>query len=246
MQTKNFNENLDVLLERARNGDVSARDKIVDENIGLVHSIVRRFLGRGHEAEDLFQLGAIGLVKAIEKFNPEFEVKFSTYAVPMIIGEIKRFIRDDGIIKVSRTIKELAVKVLSEREAMLNETNTEPGIKEIADRVGVSPEEVAVAIEAGIKPESIYESSADGDGKTLADKLESPVDCETGAINRVLVQKLLSEFEERERKIIILRYFKEKTQAEIAKALGISQVQVSRIEKKVLQLMKKKLTREEN
>ncbi len=244
MQTKNFNENFDVLIKRAQSGDMSARDKIVDENIGLIHSVVKRFSGRGYETEDLFQLGAIGLIKAIEKFDTTFEVRFSTYAVPMIMGEIKRFIRDDGIIKVSRSIKELAVKVLSMREAILNETNTEPKIKELAEKLGVSPEEVAMALESGIKPDSIYEPLGDDDDKALADKLESPFDCETKVVNHLLVEKLLSEFGEREQKIIILRYFKQKTQAEIARTLGISQVQVSRIEKKVLTMMKKMLAEE--
>ncbi|MDO4744652.1 MAG: SigF/SigG family RNA polymerase sporulation sigma factor [Clostridia bacterium] len=246
MQTKNFNENLFELLSCAKAGDTSARDKIVEENIGLVHSIVRRFMGRGYELEDLFQIGSIGLIKAIQKFDPSFEVKFSTYAVPMIMGEIKRFIRDDGIIKVSRSIKELAVKALSLRDAMLKESNTEPTIKELSEKLGASPEDVAMAIEAGLKPESIYAPIGDSesDSKTLADRIESKENCEGEVINRVLVQELLTKFDEREQKIIVLRYFKQKTQGEIAGILGISQVQVSRIEKRVLAEMRKSILEE--
>jgi RNA polymerase sporulation-specific sigma factor len=243
VQTKNFNENLFELLSCAKNGDIAARDKIVEENIGLVHSIVRRFVGRGYEAEDLFQIGSIGLIKAIQKFDTSFEVKFSTYAVPMIMGEIKRFIRDDGIIKVSRSIKELAVKALSLRDTMLKESNTEPTVKELSEILGESPEDVAMAIEAGLKPESIYAPLGDGedDGKTLADRLESHENCESNVINKVLVEQLLKEFDERDKKIIILRYFKQKTQGEIARILGISQVQVSRIEKRLLAEMRKSM-----
>lgn len=241
MHTKEFNENLLELLQKARQGDMASRDKIVEENIGLVHSIVRRFSGRGYENEDLFQIGAIGLIKAIEKFDLSFQVKFSTYAVPMIMGEIKRFIRDDGIIKVSRSIKELAVKVFALREAIINETNTEPKIKQLAERLGESVEDVAMALEAGIKPESIYEVTGDGDSKPLALRLESPENCEEQVVNKVLVSDLLSDYSQRDRKVIILRYFKQKTQSEIADTLGISQVQVSRIEKKVLEDMRKKL-----
>ncbi len=241
MQTKNFNEDLCTRLNAAKMGDIAARDMIVEENIGLVHSIVRRFAGRGFEMEDLFQIGCIGLVKAIQKFDMSYNVKFSTYAVPMIMGEIKRFIRDDGIIKVSRSIKELGIKVLSLRESIIKETNSEPTIKELSKRLCVSPEEVAMALEAGIRPDSINASSGDNDDKTLGEKLDSGEDCEGAVVNRVLVQELLNLFDEREKKIIILRYFKQKTQAEIAKLMGISQVQVSRIEKKVLNAMRENL-----
>ncbi|MBR5155069.1 MAG: SigB/SigF/SigG family RNA polymerase sigma factor [Clostridia bacterium] len=216
---------------------------IVEENIGLVHSIVRRFAQRGYEAEDLFQIGCIGLVKAIQKFDTSFDVKFSTYAVPMIMGEIKRFIRDDGIIKVSRSIKELGIKALMLRESIIKETNKEPTIKELSEKLGAGLEDVAMALEAGIRPESINASVVDndGDGKTLGERLESKDDCESTVINKVLIQNLLQMFDDREKKIIILRYFKQKTQSEIAKVMGISQVQVSRIEKKVLTAMREKL-----
>ncbi len=246
MQTKKYNEDLCTRIEAAKNGDIAARDMIVEENIGLVHSIVRRFAGRGYEAEDLFQIGCIGLVKSIQKFDTSFEVKFSTYAVPMIMGEIKRFIRDDGIIKVSRSIKELGIKALSFRENIIKETNREPTVREISEKLGASPEDVAMALDAGLRPESINAvgPDCDGDGKTLGERLESKDDCESMVINRVLVRELLQMFDERENKIIILRYFKQKTQSEIAKIMGISQVQVSRIEKKVLTAMREKLLAE--
>ncbi len=241
MQTKNFNEDLGARLSAAKQGDTAARDLIVEENIGLVHSVVRRFLGRGYDAEDLFQIGCIGLIKAIQKFDMSYDVKFSTYAVPMIMGEIKRFMRDDGIIKVSRSIKELGIKALSLREKLVKETNTEPSVKELSKILGESPEDVAMALDAGLKPDSINASGGDGGEKPLSERLEAKEDCESMVINRVLVADLLDMIDEREKKIIIMRYFKQKTQAEIAKIMGISQVQVSRIEKKVLGVMREKL-----
>ncbi len=244
MQNKVYNENLTDLLERAKHGDEFAKTQIVEENIGLVHSIIRRFLGRGIENDDLFQLGCMGLVKAIQKFDPGFNVKFSTYAVPMILGEIKRFIRDDGIIKVSRGLKELGSKALAVREKILAETNREPSINELAQMLGESAEEIAIALDAGIKPESINAKLSDSekDGKTLGDVIESKQNCEKEVIDKILIKDLLSEFGDREQKIIILRYFKEKTQSQIAETLGISQVQVSRLEKKILTEMKKRLS----
>ncbi|MBQ9757761.1 MAG: SigB/SigF/SigG family RNA polymerase sigma factor [Clostridia bacterium] len=246
MQTKKYNENIESLIEKAKNGDLNARNIIVEENIGLVRSVLKRFSGRGHETEDLFQIGCIGLIKAIEKFDPGFEVKFSTYAVPMIIGEIKRFIRDDGIIKVSRSLKELALKAMSLQEIIRREQNKEPTVRELAEKLGVGTEELATALEAGIKPESLYAEPKDEgkEGKALIDRLESSRDCEKEIVNRILVQELLEDFDEREKKIIVFRYFKQKTQAQIAKQLGISQVQVSRIEKKVLTLMREKMKRD--
>lgn len=240
---KEYNKSFDTWLKAARNGDREAQTKIVEENTGLVWSVVRRFLGRGYEAEDLFQIGCIGLIKAVQKFDTSFEVRFSTYAVPMIMGEIKRFIRDDGMIKVSRSIKELAIRALGAKEAMLRESGTEPSVKEIAKRLGVSAEELAAAMEAGARPESI-DAVPNGDaqgGKALVDRLECKTDYENDIVNRLLVRRLISEFDERERRVIILRYYKQKTQSTIAKMLGISQVQVSRIEKKALGLMRQKL-----
>lgn len=241
--TKEYNESLDARLEAARNGDEQAQAGLIEENTGLVWSVARRFLGRGYEAEDLFQIGCIGLIKAVRKFDMSFGVRFSTYAVPMIMGEIKRFIRDDGMIKVSRSIKELAIRALGVKEAMIRESGAEPTVKEIAKRLGVSAEELAAAMEAGARPESI-DAAPTGDtqgGKALVDRLECKTDYENEIVNRILVRRLISEFDERERRVIILRYYKQKTQSAIAEMLGISQVQVSRIEKKALGIMRERL-----
>ncbi len=236
------------LLEAAREGDLNARSRIVEENTGLVRSAVKRFLGRGYEAEDLYQIGCMGLLKAVERFDTKFGVRFSTYAVPMIIGEIKRFIRDDGMIKVSRGLKELAMRAASAREILIRENGAEPTVNEIAARLNVSPEELAAALEAGARPESIDAAADNGvrNGQTIADRLECKTDYECEIVNRMLVRELISEFDERERKVIILRYFKQKTQSAIAEILGISQVQVSRTEKRVLERMKAMLTEEKN
>ena len=212
MQTKEFNKDLSQLLTLAKAGDRLAQEKIVDENLGLVYSIVKRFSGRGYEQEDLFQIGCLGLIKSIQKFDESFDVKFSTYAVPMIIGEIKRFLRDDGIIKVSRSIKELGIKALSLKEKLQSETNTEPNVRELAAALGVSAEEVAIALEAGLSPESINAPLSENGDKTLADRLESHDDPEGKVLNKILVAELLKMFDERDKKIIILRNFKQKTQ----------------------------------
>ena len=246
MQAKSYNENIEALLNAAKSGDLSAQNKIVEENVGLVRAVVKRFLNRGHEAEDLFQIGCIGLIKAIQKFDLGFNVKFSTYAVPMIMGEIKRFIRDDGIIKVSRSLKELAIKAMMLQETIRKDSDREPTVNEMAERLGVAPEDLAMALDAGMKPESLYSApQEDGkEGKALIDRIESGIDHEGEIVDRMLVHDLLHKFSEREQKIIILRYFKQKTQSQIADLLGISQVQVSRIEKKVLLSMRELIQKE--
>ncbi len=234
------------LLQLVKDGDTQAQDYLVENNIGLVWSCVKRFRNRGHETEDLFQIGCIGLLKAIQKFDISYDVKFSTYAVPMIIGEIKRFIRDDGIIKVSRSLKELSVKAMTVKELLIRETGEEPTVQEIAQRLEVSPEELAAALEAGAKPESLYRQTDDGtqEGKALIDRLENPKDYETNIINKVVLKNAIESFGEREKKIILLRYFKQNTQAQIAEMLGISQVQVSRLEKKILLRLREKIAGE--
>ena len=241
----NINESFKVLIEKAQSGDALAREKITEENIGLVWSIVKRFSGRGTDTEDLFQIGCIGLIKAIDKFDLKFDVKFSTYAVPMIMGEIKRFLRDDGIIKVSRSIKELSLKAYTVKESLAKEKGYEPTVKEIADKLDVSPEELSFAIEASARPESLYASSDNesGETKSLIEKIEVPHNFENQVMDKLLIQELIKDYPKREQEIILLRYFKEKTQAQIAEKLGISQVQVSRIEKKVLSDMREKIYR---
>lgn len=226
------------LIIMAREGDKLAQSIIVEKNIGLVWSIVRRFLNRGHETDDLFQIGCIGLIKAISKFDTSFDVKFSTYAVPMIIGEIKRFLRDDGIIKVSRSLKEASNKARVAKEVMSKELGREPTIGEIAERLDIPVEELVMAVEAGHTPESLFNPVGDGENTSLLliDKLNDGYnDDETDIIDKIALRQVMDTLKPREKQIIILRYFKEKTQVQIAKMLGISQVQVSRIEKKILE-----------
>ena len=236
--------NTPALIEKAKNGDKEAQALLVEKNIGLVWSIVRRFQNRGYEVDDLFQIGCIGLMKAINKFDASFDVKFSTYAVPMIIGEIKRFIRDDGIIKVSRSLKETSNKARVTKEILIKELGREPTINEIADRLGISSEELVMSMEAGYTPESLYTTMGDGDNSPimLIDRIDSDSSVnDVDLIDRISLRQMLDTLKPREKQIIVLRYFKEKTQVQIARMLGISQVQVSRIEKKILEDLKKKI-----
>ena len=232
------------LIMMAKEGDKLAQSVIVEKNIGLVWSIVRRFQNRGHETDDLFQIGCIGLIKAINKFDTTFEVKFSTYAVPMIIGEIKRFLRDDGIIKVSRSLKEVSNKARITKDVMSKELGREPTIHEMSQRLDISTEELVMAIEAGHSPESLFNPVGEGDNSSilLIDKLNDDCnDNETDIIDKIALKQVLETLKPREKQIIILRYFKEKTQVQIAKLLGISQVQVSRIEKKILEDIRQRI-----
>ncbi len=231
------------LIQSAHEGDKSARDRLVAENMGLVWSIVRRFGGRGYDPEDLFQIGSIGLIKAIDKFDLNYDVKFSTYAVPMIAGEIKRFLRDDGMIKVSRVLKETAVKAKGVREALNLKLGREPTLNEIAEELGICVEELAAAMESGAEIESLQKTIYQGDGSSihLMDKLEEKSNPAEDVLNKMLLGRLLKELSPQERKIIIRRYYLEQTQTQIAKELGISQVQVSRMEKKILKSMREKL-----
>lgn len=231
------------LIEAAHRGDKEARDRLVMENMGLIWSIVRRFSGRGYETEDLFQIGSIGLMKAIDKFDLNYDVKFSTYAVPMIAGEIKLFLRDDGMIKVSRSLKEAAGKAKIITEKLHGEQGREPTIEEVAKEIGISSEELVMALDSQSEVESIYKTIYQGDGNaiTLLDKLEEEVDANEELLNHMVLEELLSGLDEKERNIIQMRYFMDKTQTEIAKEIGISQVQVSRLEKKILQSMREKL-----
>lgn len=231
------------LIQSAHEGDKSARDRLVSENMGLVWSIVRRFGGRGYDPEDLFQIGSIGLIKAIDKFDLSFDVKFSTYAVPMIAGEIKRFLRDDGMIKVSRVLKETAIKAKGVREALNLKLGREPTLNEIAGELGICVEELAAAMESGAEIESLQKTIYQGDGSSihLMDKLEEKSNPAEEVMNKMLLSRLLTELSPEERKIIIRRYYMEQTQTQIAKELGISQVQVSRMEKKILKSMREKL-----
>lgn len=231
------------LIQMAHDGDKAARDRLVTENFGLIWSIVRRFTGRGYEPEDLFQIGSIGLMKAIDKFDLSYEVKFSTYAVPMITGEIKRFLRDDGIIKVSRSIKEMGMKVKNVREELVYRFGREPTVEEIAGEIGASKEEVAASIEAGAEVESLYRSVNKNDENSLLliDKIEEESSAQEELLNRMVLRELLIDLSDKDREIIIRRYYYNETQSQIADKLGISQVQVSRLEKKILKQMREKL-----
>lgn len=237
MEYKNIFEAISL----AKDGDEQAKEYVVSKNTGLVWSIVRKFLNRGTEADDLFQIGCIGLIKAIEKFDMSFEVRFSTYAVPMIMGEIKRHLRDDGIIKVSRSLKELSVKVKTAMDRMTKDLGREPTVAEVAKELDVSVEELVMALDATVMPESINAKIGE-DGKEIESLIGCDEDMEQTVVNKIAIKDALSALAPRERQIIILRYFKDKTQSQIAAQLGISQVQVSRIEKKVLAQMRDKIT----
>ena len=228
------------LIEQSQMGDEKARAQLVEENTGLIWCVVRRFLGRGVESDDLFQIGSIGLLKAIDKFDKSFDVKFSTYAVPMISGEIKRFLRDDGLIKVSRSLKELSYKAYLARESLQEKLMRDPTIEELAEHLQVGKEELVLALESNNEVESIYKPvyQKDGNEVALLDKLEETENQEEKVINRVLLRSLLDGLEKEARQLIYMRYFANKTQAEIGKELGISQVQVSRMEKKVLKQLR--------
>lgn len=234
-----------VLIERSHHGDKEARERLVEENMGLVWSIVKRFAGRGTDMEDLFQIGAMGLIKAIDKFDPSFEVKFSTYAVPMIAGEIKRFLRDDGIVKVSRTLKENCWKIKKETEQFRQKNGREPSLEELSVITGLTKEEIAMALESAAEVESIYKTIPQKDGSEicLLDRMESqnPAGGMQHLLNRVVLEQLLKELPDMERQLIIMRYMQDKTQLEVSRVLGVSQVQVSRLEKRILKQMREKL-----
>ena len=224
------------LIHKSHDGDEKARTQLVEENVGLVWCVVKRFLGRGMESEDLFQIGSIGLIKAIDKFDFSFDVKFSTYAIPMIAGEIQRFLRDDGIIKVSRSLKEMAYKSYLMKEKLQEELQREPTLEEVSEKMGVEKEELVMAMEASAEVESLYRPvyQKDGNEVPLLEKLEEMEVQEERILNRILLNQLLEELCKEERQLIYLRYYENKTQTEIGKLLGISQVQVSRTEKKIL------------
>lgn len=233
-------------IEKAQSGDKNALEELIEENNGLIWSIVKRFYGRGHEPEDLYQIGCLGFIKSIKRFNTDFEVKLSTYAVPYMIGEIKRYIRDDGPVKVSRSIKDLGMKIRELQREKMNKQGKEPKIQEIAKELKVNLDDVILAMEATNSVESIegtkHINNKDGKSISLLDTLSSEKNEEETITNKIAIGQLLKELKDREKEIILLRYYKEKTQAQVAKILGISQVQVSRLERKILENMKRKMT----
>lgn len=242
-QTHLKDDELRRLIQSSQSGDQASRDLIVQSNLRLVWSVVQRFLNRGYEPDDLYQIGCIGLLKSVDKFDLSFEVKFSTYAVPMIIGEIQRFIRDDGTVKVSRSLKEMANKIRRAKEELSKNFGRVPTVNELAEFLELTPEEVILAQEASRTPSSIHETvyENDGDPITLLDQMADNND--TKWFDKITLKEAIEELDERERLIVYLRYYKDQTQSEVAGRLGISQVQVSRLEKKILQQMKEHMNR---
>lgn len=226
------------LIARSQDGDQDARDLIVNRNTRLVWSVVQRFLNRGYEPDDLFQIGCIGLIKSVDKFDLSYDVKFSTYAVPMIIGEIQRFLRDDGTVKVSRSLKETANKIRKMKDELSKTLGRVPTVAEIAEKLEISPEEVVFAQEASRSLSSIHETvyENDGDPITLLDQIADQ--SEHKWFDKIALKEAIRHLNDRERLIVYLRYYKDQTQSEVAERLGISQVQVSRLEKKILQSIK--------
>lgn len=231
------------LIKLAQNGDKSALEELTLKNSGLIWASVRKFSGRGYDIEDLFQIGAIGLIKAINKFDTSFNVEFSTYAVPMILGEIRRFLRDDGIVKVSRNLKEIAVASKGVAEKIYLKEGREATLSEIASIINCSESDVALSLEATQPTESIYKSIHDGENSQilLIDKINIKTDGEDVLLTNLALKQAIDALPSRERQILLLRYYKEKTQSEVAKIMGVSQVQISRIEKKLLGILRKKI-----
>jgi len=232
------NEQMKKYIYKSQQGDKAARDLLVERNMRLVWSVVQRFINRGYDPDDLFQIGSIGLIKAIDKFDLSYDVRFSTYAVPMIIGEIQRFIRADGSIKVSRSLKETANKIRKKRDELTKAYNRSPTIIEIAEALNITPEEAVHALDSSKYPQSIHETvfENDGDPITLLDQI---ADDDSGWFDKLSLEEAIRHLNERERLIVYLRYYKDQTQSVVANRLGISQVQVSRLEKKILQDIKK-------
>jgi len=251
-------EEMSVLIARSQAGEKDAREVLIEKNLGLVRHIVRRFAGRGYDLEDLFQIGTIGLMKAIDKFDLSLGLQFSTYAVPMITGEIKRFLRDDGPVKVSRTIKENGIKVKMARQRLQAAQAKEPTLQEIADEAGMDIEDVVMAMEASIEVESIYAAVYQEDGSEvyLVDKVVRGGTGSVGSsavggcgsedtekeklLDHMLLKQLLDSLAPGDRELLYMRYFQNKTQTEVAAKLGVSQVQVSRMEKKILLSLREK------
>lgn len=231
------------LLLRVKEGDEAARQELIYGNLRLVLSIIQRFTGRKENMDDLFQVGCIGLVKAVDHFNTDLDVKFSTYAVPMIIGEIRRYLRDNNSIRISRSVRDLAYRALQAREELIREKECDPSAEEIAARLGEKKEAVVRAMEAIIEPISLYEPvySENGDSIYVMDQLSDSNSSDEIWLENIVLREAMQRLSERERTIINLRYYKNKTQMEIAEEIGISQAQVSRLEKGALEHMRKQI-----
>lgn len=232
-------------IKKAQEGDKFELERLIRQNNGLIWSIVKRFYGRGYEAEDLYQIGCMGFIKSIKRFDTTFEVKLSTYCVPYILGEIKRFIRDDGPIKISRSIKDLAIKI-KELQKEYSKKGKDISIEQIAKELKLSKEDIIFAMESSNTVESfeaniMKDSSSDDKKISLIDRIATDKNEEEVITNKLVLHDIIEKLENKEKEVILLRFFKEKTQTEVAKILGITQVQVSRIERKTLARMKQKL-----
>lgn len=231
----------DVLIELMTKGNTDARDKIVENNMGLVYGIARRFIGRGYDFEELCQIGAIGLIKAVDNFKTEYGVKLSTYAVPVIMGEIKRFLRDDGPVKVARSLKELSARAMKEKERLEALLGREVGIKELAEATDAEPEKLAMALSAAAPMKSLYEKTNPEEDTVLLDKIAESESQEERIVTGMALKNALSMLDKREQSVILMRYFRNMTQEEVAHLLGVSQVQVSRLEGRAKGKLKKEL-----
>ena len=233
-------EEKEALFVRIKEGDREAKEEYIKGNLRLVLSVIRRFGASGENPDDLFQIGCIGLIKAVNNFNTELEVKFSTYAVPMIIGEIKRFLRDDGILKVSRSIKENQYKICKMREELEKKLGREPDLRELSDAMDMPMEELAMTLESAAEVDSIYKTVYQGDGTDLqlVDRLPEKEDRHEKLLNRIFLEEILEKLEGEEKRLIVFRYFQDMTQTEVAKKMGMSQVQISRMEKRILKKLR--------
>lgn len=230
-------------IKLAQSGDKEALEYLVKQNVGLIWSIVKRYTNRGYDNEELYQIGSVGLLKAIYNFNLEYDVKFSTYAVPMIQGEIRRFLRDDGLVRVSRAAKENCIRIKRAKEELEKENNKEPTIEELSERTGISVGDIITALECDVQYESIERKIYENEGRdvTLEESISSGRDDVGELIDNIFLKQMLDTLEEKDRKLINMRYFEGMNQTQIAKVLGISQVQVSRLEKKILLNMRKNI-----
>ena len=231
------------LLKRSREGDVSARDELIEGNLRLVLSVIQKFINRGENADDLFQVGCIGLMKAIDNFDTSLQVRFSTYGVPMIIGEVRRYLRDNSAIRVSRSIRDTAYKVMQVKEKILNETLKEPTVEDVAKILGIKREEAAAALDAVQEPVSLYEPiySDSGDSVCGMDQISDPKNTDENWIEEIAINEAISKLSDREKNILNMRFYEGKTQMQVASEVGISQAQVSRLEKNAINRIKNDL-----
>ncbi len=237
------NDEVQALLVQAKAGDEAARERIIHCNLRLVFNLIQRFSNRGYEQEDLFQIGVIGLIKAIDKFDPSYAVRFSTYAVPMIIGEIRRFLRDDGPIKISRSLKETGIRIRYAQEQLTKELGREPKLSEVAEKLELTPEQLTEALEATQYMTSIHEElyQDDGDAIYVIDQLADREE-DSKFLDHMALEEVLERLPEREKHILYLRFYRDQTQTEVAKRIGISQVQVSRLERSALKKVREMLS----